>query len=129
MSISLTHVDQFNLVEFNTMLKFSDFFDGHTKENLAESHLLIFDLPETSVDEIFIYAELKILTTIDKKDEAKAGDLKIVHNNFTSFIQSLYLQEWKEIFPCLFMMKSRRNSTIFTSYTFIIPTIHGCLSI
>ncbi|XP_044758823.1 bone morphogenetic protein 10-like [Coccinella septempunctata] len=55
--------------------KHADSFSGHADmmDNLAESHLLIFDLPETSEDEIFTYAELKILTIIEKRRDNEAG--------------------------------------------------------
>ncbi|XP_045475980.1 bone morphogenetic protein 10-like [Harmonia axyridis] len=54
--------------------KHADSFNDHAMlEDLAESHLLIFDLPETNKDEIFTYAELKILTLIDGKKDSTTG--------------------------------------------------------
>lgn len=45
----------------------SDVIDGYFKQfdDYQDNHLLIFDVPNESDDEIFLRAELKILTLID----------------------------------------------------------------
>ncbi|KAK9885313.1 hypothetical protein WA026_010807 [Henosepilachna vigintioctopunctata] len=47
-------------------------------ENFSDSHILIFDLPRTSMDEIFINAELKILTLIDTSEATFKGVEKML---------------------------------------------------
>ncbi|KAL3273614.1 hypothetical protein HHI36_015046 [Cryptolaemus montrouzieri] len=42
-------------------------------EDVSESHLLVFELPTTGKDEIFSYAELKILTLVKRAKESTNG--------------------------------------------------------
>lgn len=48
------------------MNNFLDILDGYKQfDQYQDNHLLIFDVPSSSDDEIFLSAEIKILTLVD----------------------------------------------------------------